>query len=396
MPTLSRRELLIASTLTPLAVHATAAQSPVASPVVPPATSPEASPMASPLASPVAAGGGLAECSMIYDVGSELSRGDMTRPASHEQFFEGELTAIRDQLHCTNVAIYGSAPDQLIAGLNTAAELGFDIRLQTRLNFLPEADMVDRLTALAAEAERVRQQGIPVVLDVGCEYLLFSEDLLKGDNFAEKMESISAPDFDWGTVLHHMFDMLGSLADTARAGFGGAVTYSDTPDKPVELWGAFDIIGIDHYLSSENAGSYVQTIDTFTQSGKPVWVDEFGCPPWKGASADTGMAWNIVDSSTDPPHIKEGIVRDENEQAQSIFDALGLIDQSAAGRAYLNEFITAEAVHNDDPLQDWDLTGYGIVTVFGDDSAHPYETTGYWEPKVAFEQLAAWNADRSS
>lgn len=106
------------------------------------------------------------------------------------------------------------------------------------------------------------------------------------------------------------------------------------------------------------------------------------------------MAWNIVDSSGDSPHITEGIVRDEVEQAQSIFDALGLIDQSMAERAYLNEFITAQAVYSDDPLYDWDVTGYGIVTVFGDDSEHPYETTGYWEPKVAFDQLAAWNATR--
>jgi len=390
MPTLSRREFLVASTLAALATRATGAQTPIASPVAPPV----ASPMASPGASPVASAGSLGACSMIYDVGSELSRGDVTRQASDAQFYRDELTAIRDQLHCTNVAIYGSVPEQLVAGLDTAADLGFDIRFQTRLNFLPQADMVDRLTSLAAEAERVRQQGLPIVLDVGCEYLIFSDDLLKGDNFAEKIASISAPDFDWGEVLQRMADMLSSLAETARANFGGVVTYSDTPDKPVEIWGPFDIIGIDHYLSSENAGTYVQTIDTFAQSGKPVWVDEFGCPAWKGASADTGMAWNIVDGEANPPHIKEGIVRDENEQAQSIFDALGLIDQSMAERAYLNEFITAQAVHSDDPLNDWDLTAYGIVTVFGEDSKHPYETTGYWEPKVAFGQLAEWNAGR--
>jgi hypothetical protein len=106
------------------------------------------------------------------------------------------------------------------------------------------------------------------------------------------------------------------------------------------------------------------------------------------------MAWNIVDGEANPPHIKEGVVRDEDEQARSILDALGLIDQSMAERAYLNEFITAEAVYSDDPLTDWDLTGYGIVTVFGEDSEHPYETTGYWEKKVAFDQIAAWNASR--
>ncbi len=56
MPTLSRREFLVASTLAALATRATEAQTPIASPVAPPV----ASPMASPIASPVASAGGWA------------------------------------------------------------------------------------------------------------------------------------------------------------------------------------------------------------------------------------------------------------------------------------------------------------------------------------------------
>lgn len=78
MPTLNRREFIVASTIAALATRTSAAQSPVASPVAVPA----ASPVASPSGSPVAMGNPLSECSMIYDVGSELSRGDISRSAS--------------------------------------------------------------------------------------------------------------------------------------------------------------------------------------------------------------------------------------------------------------------------------------------------------------------------
>jgi hypothetical protein len=71
-----------------------------------------------------------------------------------------------------------------------------------------------------------------------------------------------------------------------------------------------------------------------------------------------------------------------------------MIEQSQAERAYLYEFITVGSTRSDDPLYDYDLTGYGIVSTWGEDSDRPYETTGFWEPKVAFGKLAAWNAER--
>ena len=144
MPSTSRRNLIVASALTALTTRAAVASTPIAS--------------------PIAMEGALG---VNYDLGAELGRGEFTRLATDEQFFRDELTAIRDQLHCHSVGLYGSRPEQLIAGLNIAADLGLDIRLQSRLNFLPEAEMVERLLVIAAEAERVRQQGISIVLDAG-------------------------------------------------------------------------------------------------------------------------------------------------------------------------------------------------------------------------------------
>ncbi len=346
-----------------------------------------------PAASPVAPLGGVGTCGIKYDLGAELSRNELTRPASHEAFYRDELTAIRDRLHCQFVDLYGSDPDQLVAGLETAANLDFDIHLQTRLNFLPEDEMNERLAAVAIEAERVRQAGVPIVLDVGCEYLLFADGLIDGDDFFEKVASLSATDLDWNDIILRFTAMLNGLAETARAHFGGPISYSDTPDMAF-TWEPFDIIGIDHYLSAETRATYVDTIDMLAASGKPVWVKEFGGTPSRGAPAEGGMAWDVVDYSVDPPEIINGVIRDEDQQAHLIIESLELIERSQAKRAYLYEFITTGSPRSNDPRYDYDLTGYGIVSTWGEDHDHPYETTGFWEPKVAFGRVAEWNLSR--
>lgn len=383
MPVITRRTLLAGAAATTTAPAALAAR------IANAATTPIATPAASPEATPIAR----MPCGVKYDLGAELARNELTRPASHERFFRDELTAIRDQLHCTTVDLYGSEPDRLLAGLGIAADLGFDIHLQTRLNFLPEAEMRDRLATVAAEAERVRQAGIPVVLDVGCEYLLFADGLIAGDDFSEKAEVIEAGQVDWEATIGQFTGLLQSLAETARAHFNGRISYSDTPDM-TGAWDAFDIIGIDHYLSADTRTTYVATIDALAASGKPVWVKEFGCPAWNGAAEAGGMAWDILDDAVDPPQIADGIVRDEASQADAIVETLGLIGQSKAERAYLYEFITTGSPRNTDPRYDYDLTGYGIVSTWDDDGDghRPYDTTGFWEPKEAFHRVAAWNA----
>jgi len=280
MSAFTRRDLIVASAVTAVAPRRTSATTPVASPVAP--------------------DGALATCGVKYDLGAELARAERTRPAAHEVYYRDELTAIRDQLHCESVDLYGSDVDQLVAGLEIAADLGFDIHLQARLNFLPEAEMVERLTAVALGAERVRREGVPIVLDVGCEYLLFADGLIEGDDFFEKMEAITSGTLDWEAIMRQLATLLQTLADTARARFGGPITYSDTPDMTF-AWEPFDIIGIDHYLSSEYRSTYVQTIDALAATGKPVWVKEFGSPPWRGASEAGGMAWDIIDYNVSPP-----------------------------------------------------------------------------------------------
>lgn len=375
MMSLSRRAFLASSLTAAIPAHRLAAQTPAATPE-----------------SHLPA---ISTCGVNYDLGAELYPGVLNRPGDHRQFYRNELTVIRDELHCESVSLFGSDPVLLRAGLNISADLGFDIKLQSRLNFLPENEMLDRLAAVAQDAERVRQNGTSIVLDVGCEYLLFADGLIEGADVFEKLETIMTNGVDWEATITRLVMLLQSMAETAREHFGGAITYSDTPDMDF-AWDAFDIVGIDHYLSVDSEPTYIQAIDGLASTGKPVWVNEFGACPWDGAFELGGMAWDIVDYDAYPPQIRDGIVRDEGAQARIIQDSLALIEQSQASRSYLYNFIEPDSTRSDNPLYDYDVTGYSIVSCWPSEDDRAYEDSGFWEPKVAFHDVAEWNSGRST
>ena len=265
-----------------------------------------------------------------------------------------------------------------------------DIKVQTRLNFIEPPHMIERLLAVAEEAERLRTGGVTIVLDVGCEYMMFAEGMIPGDDALEKMDLIYADKVDWEQVFTSLFGMLYGLAGEARNVFGGPITYSDTPME-ADLWDPFDIITIDHYLSTESAPTYLNVIHDLVDTGKPVWIGEFGATASSGAPQDGGMSWDVTDYEADPIQIMDGVVSDESAQAEAIFATLQSISATSAERAYLYEFITPDAPFIEDPRFNRDVTAYGIVKVEDEDGEQPYASTGYWEPKEAFTTIAEWN-----
>lgn len=365
---LSRRKLVLASSAAALLRGRASAQTPIATP----------------------ASRSISTCGVNYDLGAELFPGVMNRSSDHQQYFRGELETIRHALHCESVSLFGSDTDLLARGLDIAADLGFDIKYQVRLNFLDEPEMLDRLAVVAQDAERVRQQGVPIVLDVGCEYLLFAKGFIEGADIFEKLDTINTTEIDWVDVITRMDGLLRNLAETARKHFTGSITYSDTPDMDF-AWDAFDIVGIDHYLSAESAPSYSKVIQDLTKLEKPIWINEFGACPWEGSLEAGGMGWDIFDYSVDPPVLREGIVRSEQDQADGIQQTLDLVSQSPAERAYLYHFIEPLSPRSYDPQHDLDLAAYSIVSCWGEEHEHPYDSTGHWEPKLAFNELADRN-----
>ena len=81
-----------------------------------------------------------------------------------------------------------------------------------------------------------------------------------------------------------------------------------------------------------------------------------------------------------PAGIKEGYVRDEDEQARYLVELLEVFDAEGVDSAFVYMFALNDYTHRpDDPRRDLDMASPGIVKVYED---------GSWEPKAAFHALA--------
>jgi hypothetical protein len=55
-------------------------------------------------------------------------------------------------------------------------------------------------------------------------------------------------------------------------------------------------------------------------------VTEVGCCAYRGAAADGGLGWDVVDYGVDPPRIRGGLVRSERTQARYLHDILNRLE----------------------------------------------------------------------
>lgn len=330
-------------------------------------------------------------CGIDYDAGTNMLPGISTREPADFARMEKELTAVLQQLHCTDVCILGSDADALLTGVNTALNLGLEVRMQARLNDTPLAQVTDTLATLGRELQVIADNGGAVVFDIGCELLLFADGLIPGNSFDERFAFVMSEEFSSFPYPERLNEMLRSMTEAARTAFAGDICYSTVPEDPVD-WSLVDIIGIDHYRDGTNMHTYADIIRSFSQYGKPVWVNEFGACPYTGAAQTGGMGWDeVVDWWADPPRVQDNVERNEQEQAEAIIATLEDISTTAAEKAFLYQFIEPGAPHSNDHERDYDLAGYGIVNCWDDTHPQPYATTGHWEPKLAFEAVAAWN-----
>jgi len=97
---------------------------------------------------------------------------------------------------------------------------------------------------------------------------------------------------------------------------------------------------------------------------------------------------------TDEPGITTGqaISTDEGQrvakvQADYIAELLTIFAAEQIHGAFIYTF-TEEAPHSPDPRYDYDMASYGIVKIYEDGSDKSYSISGYWEPKLAFHEIA--------
>jgi hypothetical protein len=293
-----------------------------------------------------------------------------------------DLIAIRDQLYCNAVNVYGRDVRQLAGSARVALELGLGVWLQPRLVDAPPDQVLAHLAEAAQAAELLRQEYPAVVLNVGCEFSLYTAGIIPGGTAQEKGFPLESP--RWWALLplfnRRLNVFLGQVAATARAAFHGQITYASGFWENVD-WTAFDIVGVNYYRHRHNQDGYRAELRRLHRHGKPVAIMEFGCGSYVGAADDGPQAHGIVDWRTDPPKVRPGFVRDEHTQAGYLSELLGIYRDEDVSGAFVFEFADRTRLHSRRQARDLDMAGYAITKVTSRSGQR-------WAPKAAFHEIA--------
>jgi hypothetical protein len=320
-----------------------------------------------------------------YDIGTTTIQGSSTRPVFSAEQAERELRDIRDGLGANAVRITGGDIGHMTIAADCAANLGLGVWLSPMLPNAGQADTMTGIVEAAAVAERLRSRGASVVLVVGCELSVFMAGIMPGDTHADRLSLLMDPARLMGEVAAKGIDpqaemaaFLHTAADRARAVFGGPLTYASGMWEDVD-WSGFDFVGVDAYRDAFSREGYAETLRALTAHGLPVVVTEAGCATYAGAADAGGMAWTAVERSRDGARLREGIERDEAEQARELSAVLEIVEKSALVGAFVFTYIAPSYPSSPDPHRDLDAASYALVRSWPD---------GRVERKAAYAAVA--------
>src|SRR5437868_3178508 len=129
---------------------------------------------------------------ITYDTGF-FSAGTSTHEPFDPDIVKREMRIIRDDLHCNAVRITGGDPNRLEIAAAHAADAGLEVWLSPFTCGLTTDELLAFLADCAERAERLRQQGVEVVLLTGSELSLFTVGFLPGDTLKERLDLLSSP-----------------------------------------------------------------------------------------------------------------------------------------------------------------------------------------------------------
>lgn len=323
-----------------------------------------------------------------YDVGTNYMPGYLSREVWNQTVMEGEIRAIRDDLHCNTVNVYGADLGRLVECATLALENGLHVWLQPRLIDSSPDEMLEHLAALAKAAERLRKQYGNITLNVGCELSIFMSGLIPGRSFLNRVTWLGR--FWWLWMLHPRYNKglnahLTKACSVARSHFGGQISYGSGIWESVD-WNPFDLLGLNFYRESSNYATYVNDLRRFHKYAKPIVITEFGCCSFDGADKLGGSGDSIVNYTEAAPQLKKVVNRNEKVQADTIVDLLTIYRTEGIHGAFVFEFIEPSHPHSHDPRLDLDTASYGVVKAYPSDPETPDSVR--WEPKEAFHALA--------
>jgi hypothetical protein len=309
-----------------------------------------------------------------------------------------ELEIIRDDLHANAVRIVGSDVKRLTDVAEVALALGFEVWFSPAFFEYPQEETTARLVAAAsAAAPLAAAHPGCLILVAGWEFTLFMPGIVAGKSITERLHTLKA---DWSLLGDgRLVEYLGALVPKLRAVFDGPLTYASLPFEQLD-WGPFDYVGVDHYREARVKDRYVEMLQPFLATGKPVIVTEFGMRTYRDAESSGALGFGVTDTTrlwlhTRPvigrlfrSRLNGSFQRDEAMQARELAETLDELERSGVAGALLCTFVTPEAHTDDDPRYDMDMDSMSLVKSLPGGRhgmAYPDLT---WEPKMAFAAVA--------
>jgi hypothetical protein len=123
------------------------------------------------------------------------------------------MAAIRSELHCSDVNLYGTDLRRLEEGGRVALREGLRISIQPRSIEQDREQALGIVEAGARVAERLRSDG-EVTLNTGCEMSLFTGGFLPGRTFMSRIRSLT---WAWPFLPAVSFRLNRHLVDVAAA-----------------------------------------------------------------------------------------------------------------------------------------------------------------------------------
>ncbi|SDG21879.1 hypothetical protein SAMN05216553_106233 [Lentzea fradiae] len=317
---------------------------------------------------------------IAYDTGF-VRHGEISLPDFDLGAVRRDLTAIRDDLHCTAVHLVGGDPERLERAAETAAELGLEVWFSPYPLELAPDEILGLFADCARRAERVRSTGAEVVFVTGVELSIMNSGFLPGDDVGDRLGRTLGRPERMREAAERLNAFLAEAVTVVRQHFGGKLTYACIPFENPD-WTLFDIKSFELIRSAEVADVYAASIRNVVAQGKPVAITGFGTAPWRGSGAMAPRSMEIVehDETGRPVRVKDGYVRDEAEQATYLREVLETFEAEGVDGAFVYLFALANYPHRPgDPGRDLDMASVGVVKVFED---------GTWEPKAAFGAVA--------
>lgn len=309
-----------------------------------------------------------------------------------------EMQIIRDHLHANAVRVNGSDVDRLSAVARIALESGLEVWLAPAFfEYTPSVTAARVVQAARAAAALAAAHPGRVVVVVGAELTLFMKDLVAGRSVTERLHTVRGDPARLASGK--LEEYLAGLVPAVRAVFDGPLTYASLLFERVD-WTLFDFVGVDHYRDARNADRYVDMLQPFLATGRPVIVTEFGMRTFAGAESSGTLGFGITDTTrlwlhTRPvlgrvvrARVRPGFHRDEDLQARELDETLGELERAGVAGALVSTFVTPGAPRDDDPRYDLDMDSMSLVASL---PAGRHGTTYPdvpWEPKTSFGVVA--------